>query len=161
MQQFEWLHEHLAHNNLDKTIILTFSQTGSWMGLRVQELFQLAGDGSFLWEWEDAYLHIPYQKQTSTLDKHTIFMLFDLFLAGLPSLHPLHQEQPLPALPPDSIPAYFSITVGDHQATSMYLPSPPHGSSPARTGTLELKHLLDQFVHLRKQQRNDALSGEN
>jgi hypothetical protein len=67
---------------------------------------------------------------------------------------------PLPALPPDSIPAHFSITVGDHQANFMYLTSPLHRSSPARTGTLELKHLLDQFVRLRKQQRDDALPGE-
>ena len=96
MQQSERLHERLTHNDLDKTLILTFSRMGSWMGLRVQEFFQLTGDGSFLWEWEDKYLHIPYQKQASMLDKHTTSSLFNLFQVGLPSLHPLHQEQPLP-----------------------------------------------------------------
>jgi hypothetical protein len=34
MHQFEWLNERLAHDDLDKTIILTYSRMGSWMGLR-------------------------------------------------------------------------------------------------------------------------------
>ena len=68
MQQSEWPHR-LAHDDLDKTITLTFLRIGSWMGLRVQELFQLTWDGSFLWEWEDVYLHIPYQKQMQYNEK--------------------------------------------------------------------------------------------
>ena len=143
MQQFEWLRERLAHDSLDRTIILAFSRVGSWMGLRVQELFQLSGDGSFLWEWEDAYARISYQKQTSVLDKQATSQLFHLFQTGLPSLLPVHQGQPLPPLPPDTIPAYFSIAVGDQQATYMYQSE----KQP------QLKHLLDQFVLLRKQQR--------
>src|SRR5690242_6649962 len=117
MHQFEWLNERLAHDDLDKTIILTYSRMGSWMGLRVRELFQLTGDGSFLWEWEDEHAHLPYQKQRCVLDKHTTSWLFHLFQAGLPSLLPFHQEQPLPPFLPDSLPAHFGITVGDHQAS--------------------------------------------
>jgi hypothetical protein len=153
--QFEWLHERLTHHNLDQTTILTFTRVGSWMGLRVQELFQLTGNGSFRWEWEDEYARLPYQKQAATLDEHTTYELFYLFQAGLPALQSFHREHPLPALPPDSIPAYFSITVGDHQARYMY---PPQFVSPTRGSSApsELKHLLDQFARLRKLQLDGA-----
>lgn len=162
MHQFEWLNERLAHDDLDETIILTYSRVGTWIGLRVREFFQLTGDGSFMWEWEDEYLHILYQKQRCILDKRTTSWLFQLFQDGLPSLLPFHQEQSLPPLLPDSLPAHFSITVGDHQASYWYLPDQQHRSS-GQMGAAELEHLLEEFARLRKQQGDDAVpptSGE-
>jgi hypothetical protein len=155
MAQFEWLQERLAHDDLDHTVILTFARRGSWMGLRILEYFQLTGDGNFLWEWEDVYGHVPYRRQTCVLARPTTAALFHLFQAGLPSLLPFHEAQPLPALLPDALPAFFSISIADHHARYFYPLDTRHRSTvrpmggPAHTIALELKRLLDQFVHLR------------
>lgn len=157
MHWSEWLHERLALGQLDKTVVLTYSRRGSWMGLRVLETFQLAGDGSFLWEWEDEYARVPYQKQRSMLDMQTASSLFSLFQTGLASLLPFSEEKPLSPLPPDSLPAHFTLAVGGEQASYGYRPAQP-GSFPRGSSQGEaIKHLLEQFARIRKQQRDEHM----
>ena len=160
MDQFAWLRERLAGDALDGTIILTFSQRGSWMGMRVLERFSLRGDGSFAWEWEDVYGQVPYQQHTRMLDRQTTSGLFQLFQAGLPSLLAFHAAQPLPPLIPDAIPASFSIQGAGQQMTYFYPLDIRHRSivratgekAPERLIAPELKRLLDEFVRLRQEQ---------
>ncbi|HEY7356689.1 MAG TPA: hypothetical protein VH590_09490 [Ktedonobacterales bacterium] len=161
MDQFAWLRERLADDALDNTIILTFSRSGSWMGMRVLERFSLSGGGSFRWEWEDVYAGVPYQQHALALDRQTTSGLFQLFQAGLPSLLAFHVAQPLPPLIPDTIPASFDIRGAGQRATYLYPLDTRHRSvvratgekAPERTIAPELKQLLNEFVRLRTESR--------
>ncbi len=139
-------------------ILLTFSRSGAWMGLRVHEHFSLSRDGSFRWEWEDSYGRIPYRQHTDTLDQQTTSVLLHLFQAGLPSLRAFQEAHPSLPLLPDTIPASWSIQTAKQHTSFLYpldtgrrsIVQATDKSAIEHAIAPELKRLLDEFIRLRK-----------